>query len=904
MHEKWRRMTMTSAITRRAIAGVLCTLVVVSFARFLFAQGATERPKFGIVPPELVAQTSAVYPAEALAERLEGVVSAAVFIDADGKVVNVEVLSGGPEGYGFDAAAIAAIETYVFLPALNDGRPIPSRIQIDLPFSPPTRVPIEPEVIESSILPDEQVPVEESEPEPPALSLQGLILERGTRSPLAGVLVSVEREGELFESYTNDDGRFELRGLTTGEWKVTIEETEFAPFETEEQAADGEVVEATYFLERTYYDAYGTDGASVYETRERKARKEVTRRTLEVSEIQKIPGNSGDALKVVQNLPGVARSTFNSGAVVVRGSAPQDTEVQLDGSPIPLLYHFGGLTSVINSDILSSIDFYPGNFSARYGRAMGGILDVKTRAPRKDRFSGYVDVDIIDISALLEGPITQDLSFQLSARRSYFDTILPLVLPDDAGLDLTVAPRYWDYQGRINWKPAPHHELEAFSYGSDDVLEFLLDEPQPENPIVRGNIEAGTSFHRGQVTYTYRGDRVTNRFSTNFGNTLLEFALGDTARFVLDILQHSTREELTYEVSDRLTLLAGMDILFGSAKVQARLPEMPREGEFAGGFESRRFVTLDVESFFYYPAYFMEAQLQLTQELSMVLGGRLDYDLLTKRFNGDLRSSLRFEVDEHWALKAGVGSFSQPPQPQETIEEFGNPDLQWQTAYHYSLGGELRLPFYEPALIDVTGFYKNMSNLITDTTDVVVREGKAVPEVFSNDGLGEVYGIELLARHELANNFFGWVAYTFSKGLRKDGIGEPWNPFEFDQTHILTVIGSIKLPDQWQVGGRFRYVTGRPYTPRDGSVFDADADDYTPVPGPTMSSRIEAFHQLDLRVDKSWVFDLWILSAYIDVQGVYYHANPEAVQYNYDSTQSTYVRGLPILPSFGIKGEF
>jgi len=71
-----------------------------------------------------------------------------------------------------------------------------------------------------------------------------------------------------------------------------------------------------------------------------------------------------------------------------------------------------------------------------------------------------------------------------------------------------------------------------------------------------------------------------------------------------------------------------------------------------------------------------------------------------------------------------------------------------------------------------------------------------------------------------------------------------------------------------------------------------------------MSSRIEAFHQLDLRVDKSWVFDLWILSAYIDVQGVYYHANPEAVQYNYDSTQSTYVRGLPILPSFGIKGEF
>src|SRR5690606_259835 len=121
-------------------------------------------------------------------------------------------------------------------------------------------------------------------------------------------------------------------------------------------------------------------------------------------------GTRGDALRTVEILPGVARPPFGTGALIVRGSAPNDSQVFLDGSPVPLLYHFGGLTSFTNTRMLERIDFYPGNFSVRYGRKIGGILEGGARDPSPERLAGVVDVNLIDASLLVEAPITEDLS--------------------------------------------------------------------------------------------------------------------------------------------------------------------------------------------------------------------------------------------------------------------------------------------------------------------------------------------------------------------------------------------------------------------------------------------------------------------------------------------------------------
>ena len=206
--------------------------------------------------------------------------------------------------------------------------------------------------------------------------------------------------------------------------------------------------------------------------------------------------------------------------------------------------------------------------------------------------------------------------------------------------------------------------------------------------------------------------------------------------------------------------------------------------------------------------------------------------------------------------------------------------------------------------MDATVFYKDLFELVSRSNDVVERNGETVPEIYNNEGIGRVYGLELLLRHELTNNFFGWVTYTLSRAERLDSGESDYRPFQFDQTHILNVIASYRLPRNWEVGGRWRYVTGNPTTPVIGAVFNSDADAYQRVFGPFGSARLPAFHQLDLRVDKSWIYDTWILNLYMDIQNVYNRANTEAIRYNFNFTETQPQQGLPVFPALGIKATF
>jgi hypothetical protein len=127
--------------------------------------------------------------------------------------------------------------------------------------------------------------------------------------------------------------------------------------------------------------------------------------------------------------------------------------------------------------------------------------------------------------------------------------------------------------------------------------------------------------------------------------------------------------------------------------------------------------------------------------------------------------------------------------------------------------------------------------------------------------------------------------------------------FDFDQTHILTFASTVRLGRGWELGGTFRYVTGNPRTPIVGSTFDANTGLYTAQLGRINSLRNPAFNRLDVRVEKTWTFDAWRLAAYLDIQNVYNAENPEGVQYSYDYSQSNSIRGIPIIPIIGVRGE-
>jgi hypothetical protein len=256
-------------------------------------------------------------------------------------------------------------------------------------------------------------------------------------------------------------------------------------------------------------------------------------------------------------------------------------------------------------------------------------------------------------------------------------------------------------------------------------------------------------------------------------------------------------------------------------------------------------------------------------------------------------------------VKAGLGLYHQPTEAPYGDAALGNPRLRPEEALHAQLG-VAGTPFRrDPSIhFEATLFYKALRFLPVASDASIRRDGAVVPELYTDEGVGRVYGLELLVRRDLAPWLYGWIAYTLLRSERRDSPGGDWRLFPFDQTHVLTIVATARLPWQVSAGLRFRYATGNPSTPIASGVFLSDQDVYVPQPGAPFSTRSPAFNQLDLRIDKKFVFAQWVLAVYIDVENVYNQRNVEGYGYSFDYRRSATVSGLPILPALGVKGEF
>jgi len=159
----------------------------------------------------------------------------------------------------------------------------------------------------------------------------------------------------------------------------------------------------------------------------------------------------------------------------------------------------------------------------------------------------------------------------------------------------------------------------------------------------------------------------------------------------------------------------------------------------------------------------------------------------------------------------------------------------------------------------------------------------------------------------VTRNLYGWLSYTLSRSVNNRRSDEPDSketPTAFDQTHNMNAVASYRLGNGWELGARFRLTSGRPETPITGGTFDANDGGFNPLRGDFRSGRRSLFHQLDVRGEKTWLFNTWSISAYLDVQNLYNAENPEATQFDYRFRDTAPVRGVPILPTLGIKGSF
>jgi hypothetical protein len=756
----------------------------------------------------------------------------------------------------------------------------------------------------------EQLESEELEPkdsEPTPARLVGRVTDMDN-SPLTEARVSLLRlpgtdsttgqgcGAETGPMGVSADGEFGVEGLCPGAYAVNIVSDGFETYSAVEELGSGETREVLYrlALEASMYEAV---------VRERKAPREVTRREISRREITRIPGTGGDALRSVQNLPGMARAPGISGALIVRGSSPGDSRAFFDELPTPMLYHFGGLTSIINSDLLERIDFYPGNYSARYSGATGGIVEVTPRAPATDRLHASLDIDLWDASALVETPVGEDFSVAVSARRSYIDVLLSSMMPDTGeGFSFVVAPRYYDYQLIADYHPSKSNNLRIFGYGSSDKLVFLTGKDVAGNPNFSGRFKFAVQFHQLQLRYDHRFNKnVTNRLNIGSGIWLTDARLGPQIRVDWTTVPVMGRNELEIVANKLATVRMGLHVEAYRNEYLLRAPDIfSVEGETSGGVTGKEpLIQSTVSRWEMRPGWYGELELRPIDPLRIIAGLRVDYYSIINELGLDPRLVARFEVWPGTTIKGGAGVFHQyPGGTVETMKEFGNPYLELVRAIHTSLGAEQRLG--ENVELGLEGFYKDLSNLVVSSDKLV----NGLPQRYGNEGKGKVYGLEFLLKHHPTDRFFGWISYTLMRSKRVDHPGEASRLFDYDQTHILTIVASAVLGRGWEAGLRFRLASGNPDTPVEGSIYDADADLYMPIFGRVNSHRLPAFHQLDVRIDKNWQLKYLKLAVYVDVQNIYNQKNVEGYDYQYDYSNRVYFWGLPLVPSLGLKAEY
>ena len=869
---------------------LLVALLLSSAARAQLPPDATQLPgekkeapapaPLPITPPALAGDAPAPdYPQSALAEGKTARVVLQIDVLADGSASNPIVTT--PPQPGFDEAALAAATKLKFTPAKQGEQPIAVRIQFAFNFAPPRAA----------------APAAQSPSEKP-VNFAGRIRERGSRRKLAGIEVDID--GTDLSAVTDPQGRFELHGVPEGKQQVVIAAPGYSRFTASENIEADKKLEVAYLLNPLQTNPYEATVEGEPE------RREVSKTTISMEEVNRIPGTGGDALKVIEDLPGVARtSPIGGGFLVIRGSDPFDSLVFLDGLEIPLLYHFGALSSTVNPDLLSAIDYIPGNFSVAYGDMIGGLVSIKSRALR-DEYHGYINANLLETSLLLEGPVPgiSGMKFSISGRRSYIDVVLNAVLSNDGDVGLTAAPVYYDAQIRLDYKPPnSHHTLQFIGLTSDDTLALLFRRPLEQDPDVNGNLDVETGFSQFRLKDIWKNGDVSIDTVAMYEHLVLKFGVGDTT---FDLIGNTLdlRSTVDWQARDWLGLSAGIEARNIHANVSAAIPAsgLVREGDPNQMNPPRPDdppIVFNAEPFNRgSPAAFVEARIKPIPNLLITPGLRLDTYLYTDQprpvWTLFPRITARWDINDQFAVKGGAGLYSEGARNGDASSVFGNPAILPEVAAQYTIGGEWKpIP---TVFFSVEGFYSRQHDL------VVAVDGNNVD--LDNAGIGRIFGVEFLLRKELTDNFFGWISYTLSRSERIDQPGEQWRPFDFDQPSNLTVIGSYKLPYGFQFGARFRLISGNPDTPVLGARYLSSSDTYVPIYGAANSDRLPLFHQLDLRIDKVWTFDSWILDLYLDVLNVYNHRSIEGVQYSYDYSQSAYIQGLPVLPSLGMKGSF
>lgn len=728
-------------------------------------------------------------------------ITAEVTVDIRGEVLSVQSPQLLERAFEWLLARLLRLE---FEPARHQGVPIPVSVPVSL----------------------------EVASQPAGIKTRWEVFEEGSGAPLAGIEVFIVSDGVVLgKGLTNNSGFTDILFRAEDNVEVIVEGNGYLTLRSSFDLLVGESRAYKVFL------APSIGNTEYRQVVRGKRRKSGSRLVFSGREMRQVAGSLSDPFRALQTLPGMSSVSALIPTPVTRGTGPNHMSIWIDGFPAPMVFHTFVGPSVIYPELLKDIAYESGDAGAEFGGQLGGVVSARTG------YDSMSQRDAVEATAnLAHGGLMGRYKFDEnvvfgSARIGYPSYLIKL-----SGENLDVS--YWDYH--TQWSSVnAHHKTRLALYGAGDHY---------QSPVSPGPLRL--QFHRLLYQYQRRGfllstmseisrttlpDQPEELFTTAFG-------LNASYRWsVLDFLvaEIGVQSKISY---DDVDVNRGVVNEIIEQVEEENYPDS-QNGQDPSSLPEEDFLK-DAEAWRGSHAGYIGLELDLEKQLGLVIAPGLRYSYVHQRETSldawDMRLRLRQRLltDTRFSLflKASTGLFSQPPRVPLILPglDFGLLNLGMQRSWQSTVGLSLDYGLWD---YRVTTFYNQMNNLSLDWG--MIDENGDVPVAVD----GRAYGIECMVRRARAQGIFGWVSYSWSRGLRNWGRG--WRWFSLDREHITNLVVGVELPRGWGISTRLLYQSGAPKSPELYSL------ENTP--------RRPGFFRVDIRFDRRVVFNEWLVEYHVDL---------------------------------------
>ncbi len=749
--------------------------------------------------------------------------------------------------------------------------------------------------------------------------LRGLIVDQADQSPLNLAKVSLSAGGKTLESYTNNDGFYQVNGVQVGTYKVTFSRAGYAPQTIEIRVS----ADKNTFTRITMKESVIELDDVVIDARKQEKQTKVSTAVVQLNpkSIGTFSiGGEPDLVRALQVMPGVITTGDQGGQLYIRGGAPIQNLVKLDGMILYNPFHSIGFFSVFETDILQSADVYTAGFGAEYGGRTSSVMDIRTRTGRRDRISGKVSASTYLGKALLEVPIGRKKngiapsSLLVSFKESLLDQAAPIFYPYVATEYDGLPFEFRDLFSKYTLETNGGNKLNIFGFNFSDAVRFA-----GGKSIAWNSVGYGTDFtvvpassntilqgHLAQSSYTITSTEIENRprFSTINGfNGGLDFTYllrkADELKYGLEFIGYYTDYQFTNTVGRSLQQednTTELGIYFDYKRQQGRWLIQP--GLRLHNYSTMGVLRIEPRFGFKYNA----------SENVRIKGsaGRYSQNLIAANSDRDV-------VNLFYGFLSGGGI--------DLPSKIGDEDVQGtlQTADHVVLGVE-----FNPAPrwnVELEAYFKNFG-MITNVNRFKLYDDipqyANQPERLRKDFMverGLARGIDALVTYE-DKHWYLWAVYSLGRSSRYDG-EQTYAPF-FDRRHNTNFVVARKFAKQLELNLRWNYGSGFPFTPIRGyyeqlPFTNPDGSPYLDYPYPSEngqmgilygdlnSKRLPDYHRLDLTAKKAWdIKEHQRLEASLAITNVYNRRNI----FYYDTPKAQRVNQLPIMPTLLLSYAF